>query len=242
MDTSVLKPTQWGLIFALLSMEVIIPLYEDMGLELSDKKRFVDMLRRLILENRKVYEANPGVVPPLAAHVLEEMEKILGKDQTWFFYRWVTSVFIEIHSDLPQWSAWQILFDTCAYNDRMRDRLGLPPEKRDAILAQYRKALNVSDVEQKMAELKALPLSDWDLEMYSIHQFHNDELSSPFDSVLRVVEMNRFQLFWEELLPQLSAGEKIRMQKESQRLLKEMEIWMPENEELRYPDNLRRQL
>lgn len=242
MDTSALKPTRWGMIFILLSMDVIRPLYEAMGLRLRDKDRFREMLRQLILENRKIYEQNPEVAPPLADRVLEQIEVRFGESEAEHFYRWATTVYNEVHADLPQWSAWEMLLFQAAYNPEIRDRLGLPSDKRDSILSQYRDALDIDDVEQEVENLKAKLLSDWDLEMYSIHQFNNDDLSDPFSIVLRTVRINRFQLFWESIIPQLPAEQSVQLWKRAQGLLKSLRVWMRENEQLRYPNNLRRQI
>lgn len=242
MDTSALKPTRWGMIFILLSMDVISPLYEAMGLRLRDKDSFREMLRRLIRENRKIYEQNPEVVPPLADRVLEQIKDGFGESEAEHFYKWATTVYNEVHADQPQWSAWEMLFFQAAYNPEMADRLGLPSDNRDSILSQYRDALDMDDVEQEVESLKSKLLSDWDLEMYSIHQFNNNDLSDPFSIVLRTVRMNRFQLFWEKIIPQLSTDENVQVWKGAQSLLKSLGVWMPENEQLRYPSNLRRRI
>jgi hypothetical protein len=242
MNSAALKATRWGMIFTLLSMDVMTPFYEPMGLAMPDKQRFLKMLRRLILENRTIYQQNPEVIPPLADHVLEEMQSILGVDETEHFFKWATTVYTEVPADHPQWSAWQIIFFRAAYNDKIQERLGVPAGKRDNILAQYFEVMDLTEVEQKIEKIKTQPLSDWDLEMYSIHQFSNDDLSDPFAIVLSTVEMNRFQLFWEQLLSQLSVDEKTHLWKQAQRILKETGIWLPEGEGLSFPDELRRQL
>src|ERR1051326_6600063 len=133
MDTSVLNPTRWGMIFTLLSIDIIAPLYEAMGLNLRDKDGFRQLLRHLILENRRNYEQNPEVIPPLADRVLAEMEAKFGKEESEHFYKWATTVYNEVHADQPQWSAWELLFFRAAYNAEIRERLGLPPHKLDSI-------------------------------------------------------------------------------------------------------------
>jgi hypothetical protein len=241
MELSILSATQWGFIFTLLSMDVISPLYEAMGLQLQQKQQFIQLLRRLVLENRRIYEANPTVVPPLAERVLEEMAVFLDRTETEHFYNWAVNVFIWVPADQPHWTAWETLFLRYAYNDGARDQLGLPLERRDVILAEYRRAVNIEDVEELVRQLKNQPLSDWDLEMYAIHNFNNnDDLSDPFANVLRTVELNRFQLFWEQLHRKLSTGEMMRLWEHGQRMAEEMGLWLPEP--LKTPHELRRML
>ncbi len=241
MNTSILKPTQWGLIFTLLSMDIMNSMHEFMGLQLKEKEHFIQLLRHIIIINRKNYEANPSEIPPLADRVIEMLESSFGKIQTKHFYNWATSVFTEVHTDNPQWSAWEILFLQWAYSSTPQNNLKLPLERCNMLLSNYLKELNINDVEQKINELKSQVLSNWDLEMYSIHQFDNDdEINDPFNTVVKTIEINRFQLFWESLLPQLSASEKICLQKQGQLLLNELGVWM--SAPLKYPDELRRLL
>jgi|ERR1044072_1138440 hypothetical protein len=242
MNSAALKATRWGMIFTLLSMDAIATFYEPMGLTIPDKAHFTKMLRRLILENRTTYQQNPEVIPPLADRVLEEMQSSPGVAEAEQFFKWATTVYTEVPADQPQWSAWQIIFFRAAYNDEIRAGLGLAPDKRDSILEQYLKGMDVTEVEQKIENIKTEPLSDWDLEMYSIHQFSNDDLSDPFAVILSTVEMNRFQLFWEQLLLQINALEKQHLWDQAQRIFKETGIWLPEGEGLSFPDDLRRQL
>jgi hypothetical protein len=242
MNISVLSPIQWGMIFILLSMDVITPFWEAMGLRLRDSKYFQNLLRSLIIENRKIYEQDPETIPPLAARVFEQLESLMGKSESESLYKWATNIYNEVHADQPQWSAWEIIFFRAAYNAQIKKQLGLPEEEIDSILSKYKKDLDTADVEQKIESLKTKPLSDWDLEMYSIHQFHNDDLNNPFDLVLRFIRMNRFQNFWEGLLQNLSEDEKVILHQNGQEIIKEMGVWLPENEELVLPDNLRKGL
>jgi len=242
MNTSVLSPIQWGMIFILLSMNVMTPLWEFMGLQLRDSKNFRSLLRRLIIENRKIYEQNPDQIPPLADRVFEQVEAAMGRSEAESIYKWATGIYNEVHADQPQWSGWEIIFFRAANNSAIREQLELPTEKLEILLSKYKESTDASDVEEKIKELKTQSLSDWDLEMYSIHQLNNDDLSDPFQTILLCVRMNRFQLFWEEILSELSLEEKTSLHQNGQEILKEMEVWMPENEGLRFPDNLRRNL
>src|SRR3954462_14898915 len=110
MNSAALKPTRWGMIFTLLSMDVIVPFHEPMGLTIPDSACLIKLLRRLILENRAIFQQNPDVIPPLADRVLEEMQTVFGMEETEHFYKWATTVYIEVPADHPQWSAWQIIF------------------------------------------------------------------------------------------------------------------------------------
>lgn len=78
-------------------------------------------------------------------------------------------------------------------------------------------------LEEKITGLKDKLLSDWDLEMYSIHRFNNDdEVYDPFNTVIQTAEINDFQLFWESILPLLSADEKTELRAYAKEILSEL--------------------
>lgn len=241
-NTSVLNPSQWGLIFTLLSMDIMVPLYEAMGLQLKEKEKFISLLRRLIIDNRKIYEANPSIIPPLADRVMEMLKCSFSEAEAKNLYHWAVSVFTQVHAEQPQWSAWEMLFHTWAYNTQQQAKLlELPLERRNQIFSDYRDALNLKAVKQQIAELKSHQLSIWDMEIYSIHQFNNDdEIADPFNTVTQTIEINFFQLFWKKTISQLSLSDKNCFWEHGQQLLTEREVWMPEP--LKHPDDLRRLL
>jgi hypothetical protein len=236
-----MEPNRWNLIFELLSLDGMAPLYEDMGLLIPDKPRFAQMLRRLITGAREKYgpERTPDI--HFAENVLKEIAANLGKGTAERFYKWATSVFYWVHSYQPQWSAW----DSILPRHPAQLHKNLPPGRYDAI-ANFRKAHSVDDVVQRLKAPKRLPLSDWDSEMYSLRNYRNkedplslsdDDSVDPYSPIISTIEMNRFQLAWPKLWRQFSEEEKTVLLKYGQQFLNDEEIEMPEP--LRHPDDLR---
>lgn len=227
LDVNRLDPAQWGLILALLSMDVIVPFYEEMGLILKNKRNFVPVLRDLILTNRKQYEADQGVVPPIAEKVLAALQSTFGESDAQTFFRWATNIFFQVHADNPQWSAWEILMSEWVYNhsvvlSRLSENRAENPVDR------YGEINDIADVESKIAVVRQKPLSVWDMEMYAIHGFSNDdELNDPFADVVSTIEMNRFRRFWRMLCDTLTSEDKRLLHEQGQKTADELEIWMP---------------
>lgn len=228
------------MIFILLSLDVVRPLWPEMGVDMLKPEEFQGPLRALIIENRKVYEEDPTVIPPLADNVFGAIERDAGSESAERFFLWATTVFYETHEDLPQWSAWDIIFRQWAYNSEYRQSLNIPETRRDEILDEYLARLDTRELKQTIEGLKARPLSDWDLEMFSIHQFVYDDIGDPFVTVRQVAEMNRFQLYWEVMLGATASDDRARMWEQGRRILKSLHVWMPG--ELAPPDRLRRAL
>lgn len=227
LDVNRLDPTQWGLIIALLSMDVIEPFFEDMGLILRKKRNHVIVLRDLILVSRKQYEADQGVVPPIADNVLATLRSTFGESDAQTFFVWATNIFYQVHADNPQWSAWDILMSEWIYNDSFIPQV-LSEEKAQILVDRYEKIMDIADVESNIVVIKKKPLSMWDMEMYAIHGFSNDdELNDPFADVVSTVEMNRFRQFWRILCDTLTSEDKRLLHEKGQNAVDKLEIWMP---------------
>lgn len=241
MNTHALTPSQWGAIFTLLSMDRTDPVIPYMGIPLEDRAGFRKRLRELIQDNRREYLADPTRVPDLAAKVLSSLARHDGPEAAERFHTWATTVFAETHADQPQWAGWSALFraspllrraertgvlpaDTC---QRLTDRLSAHPDE--------------GRLAEAIADAKAMPMSDWDLEMYAIHGFADqDELSDPFTMVRFIAELHGFQEFWEWMRPRLSPEQKEALRALGQKIVDEREIWLPGP--LSHPDELTRKV
>lgn len=239
-----MEANQWNLAFEVLSLDGISPLYEEMGLRIQEKQQFVDMLRRLITESRETY--TPGRTPDIrfAEKVLKEIESLFGQDTGEHFYRWATTVFYWVPSYQPGWSAW----DSLLPRHPAKLPKGLPSERWEAI-AQFREETTPDDLTPRIIELKKRPLTQWDAEMYSLHNYSNkddpmfeDELVDPYSPVESTIEMNRFQLGWPKLWSKFTDQEKGILWNYGKQWLRDerLEDLLPGG--LPHPDELRRQI
>lgn len=244
MNALVMEASRWELVFTLLSLDGVAPLYKAMGLSLPEKQQFIQVLRRHIADDRNALGTDAGSDSALTTHVLEELEAAFGKQVAEHFYKWATTVFYTAHWDQPHWSAWELILSSLIYE--RPQHVSLPPEKYEA-LTQFLELKSVADVEQRLAALRTQPLSDWDAEMYLINQFSNvedpmceDDFVDPYVFILSTIEMSRFQRGWEPVIAQLSVNEKMRLWEYGKQLLSDERIKMPE--QLRHPDKLYKQV
>jgi len=221
MNTEALKPERWGLIFIMLSLDITVPLYDALGLGWLKADQFVPLLRNLILENRRLYVANTSSIPALPDKVLEAVAHSLGRQSSRKLYDFALHTFIEVSQDQPRWSPWQILFHRFAYNAGIALQIGLPVETQQRLREAYRRVVRADEVKEASARSQSKMLSDWDLEMYSIHQF-SEEINDPFDTLYATVQMHRFQEFWATWIPQLTEGEQLILWQQGQRVLRDM--------------------
>lgn len=247
MKKTELEPTRWGTILTLLSMDIMVPFYESMGLKIPDRESFLATLRCLILSNRGAYAANPTVVPSLAERVLEEVERYFGKEFRDPLLMWGTYVFEDIPADHPHSNVWKRLFSTCAHspNRSLWNRLGLPSDKSDSLLKDYIEITDNDDVWDSIEELDQRldegAISEWDLSMFVRHQFDR-ELGDPFNWVINTVNLYRFQCFLNKLLAQLSDSQIESLWEQAKVLAKEKKLSMDEIvENLRHPCDLKEQ-
>jgi len=239
------EPTEWNSIFELLSLDRVLPFYEDMGLNLPDKERFVTLLRQMLSQSHD--ELGSDRVPDMdfVEKVLNEIRLLLGDERFEHFYRWATTVFYWAPSDQPQWSIWDHILPRRSHH-LPRD---LSPDRWSAV-AEFQLSKSAGDVEQRATAQKHQPLSDWDAQMYTRHNYRDqnspddvfEEGIDPFSPVTSTIEMNRMQLAWPKLWAHFSDDEKNLFWRYGQAKLKE---WEPEETVaggVPHPDSLRRQL
>ena len=239
------EATEWNTIFGLLSLDRVIPFYEEMGLQLPDKQRSVEMLRRLLTESRTTY--GPDLMPDMrfAEKVLKEIESLFGKETADHFYKWATTVFYWAPSDQAHWSIWDSLIPRRAHHLPP----GLPSERWDSI-AQFQQAINVDDVKQRARALRPKRLTEWDAETYAVENYENQEYPfdrnnegiDPMSPVVGTIEMNRIQLAWPKLWSQFSDDEKNLFWNYGKQKVKEWEVEETVPGGLPHPDTLRRQI
>jgi hypothetical protein len=238
-----MRQSQWKLIFVLLSLDGVVPFYDEMGLQVSDKQQFVEVLRRLIIKDRSIYEKIEDVESSLVPRAMGELKTLFTQRSADHFYTWATTVFCWAPSDQAQWSAWQIVL---LYEDELRKHVLLSPQQYE-VISRLRKSLGADDIAEHVATLKSQPLTEWDSETYSVNNFSNvddpfceTDFIDPYSIVLSTVEMNRFQSNWGDLLSSLTAEEKMQLWTYGQQMMTAQNVSLPEP--LYHPDSLRRQI
>ncbi len=217
---------QLSTLIILLSLDGVVPLYEEMGVPAEDGKAFLLVLRKTVVENRRIWATSSEQRPALRALLLRNLRDALGHDAARAFSRWAENAFVGDHAAQPQWSGWEIVFSNWAFNEQLWLK-GLPDEKKEALLRSYVEKTSVEDLRAKIGGLKSRPLSEWDLDMYARHGYGVDEFADPYLIVELMVKMRRFQQFWCEAAPGLADEEKEMLLSEGQEVIDRLGVWMP---------------
>ena len=217
-----LTAEQWTQLLSLLSLDGALPLYEAMGVPVAEKGAFQKTLREVILEARRLYEASPDHVPPVAVMLFDR----LGSSAAGPFATWAQGAFLGYHADQPEWSAWDIVFSHWAYS-RCQDLDFLPQQKRDAFITGYREKAATDDVKQKGEEIFEKQLSAWDLEMFARQGYGSTWESSPYSTAEAIVRIGRLKKFANEVWKSLPPSEREELQQRAQALIDQLKVWMP---------------
>jgi hypothetical protein len=193
---------------ALLSLDVVLPFHALFGLRLPGPPAFLAEVRGVILSNREAFLRNPDTIPALRDTLLRTIAARFGDAASDHLRRWILTVFEVAPSDHPDWMAWQLTLMLVGGTASSWARLRLPADRESALYQTYVQARDRQKVETLCEELQGKPLSDWDLEMFSIHHWDMaDEGTDPLVLVRSACANYRFQVFWAELLRGLDAGE-----------------------------------
>ncbi len=228
-----LPQSQWGMIVTLLSMDGVLPFYEAMGLtaalEVSpvDAVQLILPLREMILRNREEYVSDPSVTPALAPKLQSVVAANFGDRAESRVVAWAKRTFKQVHADQPEWSAWNLVFFRWVFGQRKED-LEAIPSCRTLLKERFTALADMDELEELAESAKTSLLSDWDLEMCSLHGFDPfDDAADYFGPVLTTAEVFKTQQFFREVVPQLSEQEKSWLHSQGQLLVAEMKVWMP---------------
>ncbi len=191
---------RWNKIAALLSMDVVVPFYELSGLRVPDPLAFRDLIRKLILDGRSEFpETDPAVVFIRREHLLEVTASVFGNQMRSQFEQWGDRIFelkIDEHVDLKHWAR------TLSYAHRTPNiwaSLQIPATLNDEFLKRFLESIDTDEYDRKREEIYRLPLSDWDLHMYALHRFNDDDpppTTGPDSYLYPTVKAYRGLRFW----------------------------------------------
>lgn len=199
---------RWGACGILLSMDCMQPFVNPMGLQL-DAERLKPVIRQAILASREAFE-RATTIPAFSSRAVEAIDARLGAGERDKFLFWFTHVFtFSVHDHYP-WQLWISALMPFSGNPSLWAQLMLPSRCSSTLYQTLRAVIENVDIWALWSQAGRHPLSDWDLEMYSIHKF-DDESKDPFTWVVLTYEMKCFKLFWRELRAALTEKELIQL-------------------------------
>lgn len=201
---------KWGAMTALLSLDVVKPFYSYMGLAIDDPDQFAKILRAVIIANRQAFETSPEKVPDLKKRVQEKLTAAFDTDKAQQLDIWFNDYFVWFAQDSSDYEWWgAILMQSANISERWL-LLGIP-ERITEVARQklFNQVMSNADSEiNALADrVDELPKSKWDIEMYALHQFDDDDNDPFFIGVMPVVEYRRIKKYVKWLVESLTPAE-----------------------------------
>jgi hypothetical protein len=191
------RSERWGACGILLSLDCMQPFIKPMGLQLETESLKL-AAREVIIVNRTAFEQGHHTKPTFAARLLECIDSRFGERARRHFVLWFSLVFtFDVH-DHYEWQQWHSAFLRFSGSFSSWEQLGIPSKNSWFLYEKYLAMMHEVDIWALWKEKRRNPLSDWDLEMYAIHDF-DDESRDPFNWVVLTYETNCFRRFWSEL-------------------------------------------
>jgi hypothetical protein len=209
-------PNGWPFVFTLLSMDVVVVFYELVGLKIAAPQAFRDLLRVQILQLRREFATPPeGLFYP-TERVLGPVGYAFGETQRNHLVWWAHHIFawdIQEHRALIMWTD---ILRHCAGEPESWRELGFRAQLDDAVRREFLKSIDRSPYDQRYLETYAQPLSDWDLHIYAIHLFDDEDDAAPngpHSYLYQTFMNNQGYHFWDWLLNQLEPSEQAALQR-----------------------------
>ena len=205
MNESTLNDKRLETIAVLLGMDLAVPYYDKMGLEIADAKEVVAAFRSVTRELEEERAAD-GPSTPLTPRALETLERQLGRQFRDSFLRWALCVFENVPADHPQTYAWSAILSWCAANPDNWSELKLPTEKSFPLWRRFRRTSSDADYHDLDERAREEPFSDWDKKTF-IERGFDDDILDPCLWIINTISLHRFQTALNDLLGRLEPVE-----------------------------------
>lgn len=222
---------RWDYLVSFLSMDVVRPFFDLMGLRLADPSGLQRVLRQEIIARRKRGVTTPDVgQQTIAQAVLKAVAEALGTGASQRLLWWERQVFHKTPSrDNRGVRKWSSVLQTSRHEPRLWSRLGLPQSSMD----RFRSSYNLDEYLRRQKEVDESPLSDWDLHLYALY-LYDDNLYGP-DDFARVPSGPRLHVkptirayqgyeFWAWVLSKLRPEQIDRLWEEGRRIVEEEKL------------------
>ncbi|KHD07340.2 hypothetical protein PN36_21245 [Candidatus Thiomargarita nelsonii] len=227
----------WAKIFVLLSMDIVIPFYHLMGLNLPNRQEFVQILRDIILESYKKQVDNPNDVSLFVTDSIRKIADKFGEDICLQLLQWGRFIFAEnthAHADLHQW---KVILEYCHSNTKLWEDLGWSPMLSHEAQKKFLASKSMAEYDELHKKVYEQPLSDWDLCLYAIRRFDDEDPTAtnrPDKWVYHTVFTEQNRIFFVWVLTKLNLEEQTILQKNAFNIVQNVEE-LKIKEELRHP-------
>ncbi len=204
----------WNNCLIKISLDCIMPVYEIMGLELSDKSKFQKLLKSQVnrhLQNEKKYPWLSKKVYDL--FLFEINEKLTERDYK-NFVCFATSIFETSNVECLSWKYWKDSFQKFLYPEKYYLPIlkHLKLEKKRVLLKEAFENDRAAKDSYSIYELYSIrdkkSFSAWDKKILDIATLPDDDFDTDFFlDIDFTIDNNIFQLFWEKYVSPLHKDE-----------------------------------
>jgi len=197
-----------GAAAALLSLDKVVPFYQPMGVPTLEPKRFVQVLRGCIIDNRREFERNPNRVPEIDKRIQGSLARTFDVPTAQAYDRWQKYFFVYSAQDFEAFSDWYMVLALSRNSGSRWNALGLPETLSEEARMRFEQVVDRTELHQIADQLEACPLSAWDLEIYTLHGFDDDD-NDPYNWVLETIKKRRFVVYLIWLVKRLNNEERM---------------------------------
>jgi hypothetical protein len=167
---------RWSVLVTLLSMDIVRPACDLMGLAVEEFDRLQPRLRQLLVAERK-RSAPPPDASFLVMHeaaLVSHVAKAIREDASPSLAWWERNVFMCDTRDHQGLRNWGHVLHHARNEPGLWQRL-FPAPRQDEALQRFQRSFDMTGYSRWEKEIDAARLSDWDLHMYALH-LHDDIL------------------------------------------------------------------
>jgi hypothetical protein len=166
---------RWGELVTLLSMDVVRPFYDLMGLRLIEADALQRIMRKEIVTSRKNWMVLTDTVSPIIPEVIiRAVAESLGSEASHHLVWWERHIFFwDATHDSLNLQKWSTILQHCRHEARLWDRL-FSTSIREEAMDRFRRSYTMEEYDRRQAAVDAQPLSDWDLHLYALRLYDDN--------------------------------------------------------------------
>jgi hypothetical protein len=198
---------RWSTLLVILSLDVVRPHYPRMRLHVRES--FVPLVRDVIRRRASLARRQPLEPSYFVPDALRAIARSFDEDTCAGLIHWGRTIFTFARSEYPTLRQWtDVLAAAVGDNSRWR-ALRLPPDVSDEARRRFASAEEAVAAGTSTAVAHEEPLSDWDVCLYTLRGFDDEDLSDNANRPLRWVGDTagtaRRREYWRWLLSRLTA-------------------------------------
>ena len=166
---------RWATAVPLLTLDQVRPFFPWLGLNATDPEQLQRVLRCQMIQARHDF-AHSGFKAPAPASVTATriLDALSVKDRA-YLALWIGRVFHCDPGDAGPLRQWTTLLRHCRQRPELWKALFGSGQRSGEVLAELKRAINIDDFELRYEHSVNSRLSDWDLHLYAVHFYDDDD-------------------------------------------------------------------